>query len=41
MPVVNGKHYSYTPAGKTAAAKAAGKKKKKAAKSSMKIKTYL
>ena len=39
MPVVNGKHYSYTPAGKAAAAKAAGKKKK-AAKSSMKIKAY-
>tara|TARA_R100000742_G_C4250202_1_gene68598 strand:- start:540 stop:659 length:120 start_codon:yes stop_codon:yes gene_type:complete len=38
MPVVNGKKFSYTPAGKAAAAKAAGKPKKKAAKKSLKIK---
>ena len=30
MPVVSGKHYAYTKAGKAAAKKARGKKKKKA-----------
>ena len=29
MPVVNGKHYAYTPAGKAAAKKAAKKKQPK------------
>ena len=37
MPVVNGKHYSYTKKGKAAAKKAA---KKKGGKASLKIKGY-
>ena len=32
MPVVNGKHYAYTPAGKAAAKKAAKKSKLKSKK---------
>ncbi len=32
MPVVNGKHYAYTPAGKAAAKKAAKKSKPKSKK---------